>query len=864
MLAGVLTAAVARAAEPFDYFRNSWAVIGLKDYQDGTRLTPANELELAAGSKIRLRFGRDLTPLSRAQTKTLLDGWLPIVNLSADDGSVRYEFKLWATPLPMVTDWQRAFDGPVDGENFLNWITVRATNTGAQVMPARLRAERYGPLSQMTETVASLGTSLEPGQHVDTVIRVPFSPVTDELMFEAKDAELWCKRAEEYWRDLMARAARIEVPCVKSTQALLAAHVCQLIASDHGELHGGEGFYDDFYIRDAGYQLMELEEAGLFDAAAKAVACYLRSQRPDGRFETQKGQLDANGQALWVLWQYYKITGDRDWLAGAYPQMRRAAEWIMKARSEAPADSPYAGVLPAAVADGEYLWDGRHHIVGYDLWNLRGMLCTTDAARALGKEAEAAELSAEAEEYRAAIDAAWRRTGLPHFPPSWEGEGTHWGNTETLWPTELFETEDPRVVALIDHALNRHGGGFVEGTIQWFGHGAAIHPYMSAYTTMASLSRGEHEQVVEDFYWYLLHSTATQGFPEGIYHERRHAWSHTLPHVTGASNYAVMLRHMLVHERGRELHLLSAVPDGWLGEGREIVVERAPTHFGSMSLHVLGTSDGVKVTLEPPTRDPPARIVLHLPESRPLINALPHVEIRTRPDQKQRWDFPTVVERYHANAPLLWRPIPGLVALPPSRALDVNQCRLMDLEPVANTDPFTAPFGVADPEKVFTGMPTGVQTVGGVPFEIIDPAGNDGRGTVVLHSPQAPSNRNWPQEVEIPVGETGKGLYFLGNVHGWGLGGGEGVGEWGAVAEYVIHYADGHVQTVPLIAERTADDWTARRQLAAEAFRGLSGQRWHLNVLGVQVRQIRIEKIVFRDLGTRAAPLLVAVTLERK
>jgi Flp pilus assembly protein TadD len=69
--------------------------------------------------------------------------------------------------------------------------------------------------------------------------------------------------------------------------------------------------------------------------------------------------------------------------------MVRAVEWTKKARREAPADSPFAGVLPAAPADGECLWDGKHHIPGYDLWNLRGMLCTADAARVLGKSAEA-------------------------------------------------------------------------------------------------------------------------------------------------------------------------------------------------------------------------------------------------------------------------------------------------------------------------------------------------------------------------------------------------------------------------------------------------------------------------------------------
>ena len=48
-----------------------------------------------------------------------------------------------------------------------------------------------------------------------------------------------------------------------------------------------------------------------------------------------------------------------------------------------------------------------------------------DAARALGRKDEADELLGEAKLYRQAIDAAWKRTGLPHFPPSWEKAGTH-------------------------------------------------------------------------------------------------------------------------------------------------------------------------------------------------------------------------------------------------------------------------------------------------------------------------------------------------------------------------------------------------------------------------------------------------------
>ena len=49
---GLVTAALlasAAAADPFDYFDNSWNVIGLKDYEYGARVTPNNEILLAGG-----------------------------------------------------------------------------------------------------------------------------------------------------------------------------------------------------------------------------------------------------------------------------------------------------------------------------------------------------------------------------------------------------------------------------------------------------------------------------------------------------------------------------------------------------------------------------------------------------------------------------------------------------------------------------------------------------------------------------------------------------------------------------------------------------------------------------------------------
>lgn len=663
LFALLVTVSSAWADEPFDYFANNWNVVGLKDYRSGARVTPDNRLMLAGGATVQVRYGAQQTPLSRRHGKVAMEGWLPVIQVAARDGTVRYDVTFWATPLPSVTNWQKAFDWPVEGENFLTWVRVEATNTGQAPARAEACIRRQGKAETREEAFA---WSLAPGESARGVARFPFTPVGQAGAFAKASPDVWLKRTVDYWKGVLAPAASIEVPCRKASEALLAAHVCQLIANDHGELHGGEGFYDEFYIRDGAYQVMELEEAGFTDAARKAMAYYLARQRADGRFESQRNQFDANGQAQWTLWQFYKITGDRAFLARVYPAMLRAARWATQARAKAGADSPFAGLLPNAPADGECLWNGKFHIPGYDLWNLRGMLCTADAARILGKAREADDLRREATAYRADIDAAVKRAGVPYFPSSWEKAGTHWGNTETLWPTELFARDDPRVAALSRHVREEFGGGFIEGTIQWRGRPGAIHPYLSAYTTMTDLVRGRHEQVVEDFYWYLLHTTAANAFPEGIYYKPRIAWSNTIPHVTGASNYAILLRHMLVHEAGDELWLLPAVPDGWLAEGHQIRIERAPTHFGTVGLTVRGVAGGVRVALDGPTRRRPTRLVLHLPTSRPLVGTLEGVEVVTRPDQRTRWDFPTVVKRYRDTAVELKPDAPSLTTGKPA------------------------------------------------------------------------------------------------------------------------------------------------------------------------------------------------------
>jgi hypothetical protein len=138
-----------------------------------------------------------------------------------------------------------------------------------------------------------------------------------------------------------------------------------------------------------------------------------------------------------------------------------------------------------------------------------------------------------------------------HFPQLGDGALRQHGNAGP----PIFGADDPRVAATIDHAPCT--AAVSSGTIQWLGEPRFIPT--SAYTTMARCAAAA-QQVVEDFFWYLL--THRRARFEGIFPSV--CTGDTIP-PTGV-NYALMLR-QAVDERGDDDRW--AVPTGgWPRDSR--------------------------------------------------------------------------------------------------------------------------------------------------------------------------------------------------------------------------------------------------------------------------------------------------------
>jgi hypothetical protein len=116
-------------------------------------------------------------------------------------------------------------------------------------------------------------------------------------------------------------------------------------------------------------------------------------------------------------------------------------------------------------------------------------------------------------------------------------------------------------------------------------------------------------------------------------------------------------------------------------------------------------------------------------------------------------------------------------------------------------------------------FPVGVQYLRGIPFHVLDPATNGGKAAVMLHGTERPY---FPTEVSVPVKRPAAALYFL---HGcaWGVS--------GTALSYVVAYADGSTERIPVRTYREIGDWSwGARDMgenAKVAWRGESGHGIH-------------------------------------
>ncbi len=219
-------------------------------------------------------------------------------------------------------------------------------------------------------------------------------------------------------------------------------------------------------------------------------------------------------------------------------------------------------------------------------------------------------------------------TWVPHFPPRQQRRGRDFG-----WLREVLEgaahlvycgiiaSDEPAAQWIIDDyednlfLSDAYGYPAPDFERQWFSWGGfSMQPNLLIWPLLY-LARDEPKHYLRSYF---------NPFASAFYPDTRMLTEHALPTLgdwTGdhfkSSDEALStwwLRLMFLAERGNELYVGQAIPREWFEDGRTMRVKRAMTHFGEMSLGIQSfvATGTIVVDLEPPTRNPPDRIVLRV------------------------------------------------------------------------------------------------------------------------------------------------------------------------------------------------------------------------------------------------------------
>jgi hypothetical protein len=180
------------------------------------------------------------------------------------------------------------------------------------------------------------------------------------------------------------------------------------------------------------------------------------------------------------------------------------------------------------------------------------------------------------------------------------------------YPGLIFKQDDPILVGNLANLSANRCEGLVLGT-GWDPEG--LWGYAGSFFAHAQLAAGDGVAAAKTAYAFANHASPLLAWREEqrpIDHPEPH-YVGDMPHNWASAEFIRLILHLIVFERGDELHLFEGLPPTWLKPRAELVINKALTRFGEVSLKLKISEDGKIAMLDvvPPTRTPPTKVVVH-------------------------------------------------------------------------------------------------------------------------------------------------------------------------------------------------------------------------------------------------------------
>jgi hypothetical protein len=396
-------------------------------------------------------------------------------------------------------------------------------------------------------------------------------------------------------------ADKTVVHTVKSQAAYI------LLTQDGVVLQPGARSYNRTWMRDGAMISSALMRFGFFEEVREYLDWYAERVEPDGLVPPildtsgkvydgwgRNIEWDSQGQFIYAIMEYYRFTGDRDFLEKHLDAVHRAMKYLVTLR-ERTLDQKYyenleagerlKGILPPSISHEGFIkpvhsyWD--------DFWAIRGWADGIEMAETLGRENIAGWARTEAKDFSTSVRESIEKTiawkSLDYIPADAD-KGT---TDPTSMAIALFPTEARHVLPL--DVLNRTFRDYYRMVKE---RDAGLDSY--AYTpyemrNILALTTLGFRKEAFDLHEILFGDRRPANwnqFAEVVHSDsRKGAYIGDMPHTWVGSDYVNAVRGLILMEEdeSKTLNLLFGTPREWLVDNG-ISLSDFPTHFGNLMM----------------------------------------------------------------------------------------------------------------------------------------------------------------------------------------------------------------------------------------------------------------------------------------
>lgn len=445
----------------------------------------------------------------------------------------------------------------------------------------------------------------EPG---DIELRIPLDTRKPDVEYTQ------LRPGRDVWHESLDNTCKLTLPNEKKQFLYDTALRSVLLHTNPEEVYPGPFTYKKFWFRDATFILYSLLCANHFDRVRTILDTYPHKQKLNGYFQSQQGEWDSNGQAIWIMDQFLQFADEKPnekWVHA----IEKAANWILRKCTDPNSGGSAAGLLPAGFSaehfgpNDYYYWD--------DYWAVAGLRSAARIETLCGAGQKAKKYIRAADKLETCIEKSIEKVqetlNVKSIPVSCNRrmDSAAIGSLACRYPAQIYEAGDKRLMATADYLYHHHC--FKNGFLLNVSH-SGINAYLTLHLAQVFMQAGDARFVVlEDEITRL--ASPTGQWPEAIHPQTEAGCMGDGQHIWAAAEWITFMRNSLLFEdfRRDELVLGAGIHPDWTKPGHRVSIGPAASVWGTLSVEFLFEPGRVKIRCLPRWYQKPSAVRIAVP-----------------------------------------------------------------------------------------------------------------------------------------------------------------------------------------------------------------------------------------------------------